>query len=293
MSAEQDEFLPLIAPRVTTAKTPVSLPVNWFTRIAPQLPDAMSTPEPAPSELPQTESGIASRAIFQMVEEVAAAERRMQMASRAEPPEIARMRLEAQQAAHQLIQQAHIQVNVLAEEARNEGYQQGYERGYADGEREAIQTETQRAEAERAACREDLAAFVALIEAERKRAWAEMEPQIIEMIFELAKQVIKQEVKVSYEPALSVIRNVLRRVADAGTLRIRVNAEDLEAVRGDREELLNLVDNIRHIEIIDDRRVGKGGCIVETGAGNIDARIETQLDEIGATIGEMLKSSGQ
>ena len=78
---------------------------------------------------------------------------------------------------------------------------------------------------------------------------------------------------------LSVTRNALRRVVEGGTLRIRVNAEDLQTVRGNREELLTLVDNIRHVEIIEDRRVGAGGCIVETDAGSIDARLETQLAE--------------
>jgi flagellar assembly protein FliH len=84
------------------------------------------------------------------------------------------------------------------------------------------------------------------------------------------------------------VRNALRRVSDSGSLRIRVHEDDLETVRANREELLSLVDGIPHVEIVSDRRVGAGGCVVETAGGNIDARIETQLETVGETLKQMV-----
>ena len=196
-----------------------------------------------------------------------------------EPPELMALREAAENAARELVGQAAVEARAIAAAAQRQGYAAGIAQGQAEGRQEAERAVRQQAEADRAAYREDIQAFIAHIEAERQRAWNEMEPQILGMVFELAKHVIKQEIEVSRDVSLAVVQNALRRVADAGNLRIRVHADDLQTIRGSREDLLTLVDNIRHVEIIEDRRVGPGGCIVETDAGNIDARLETQLAE--------------
>jgi flagellar biosynthesis/type III secretory pathway protein FliH len=77
-----------------------------------------------------------------------------------------------------------------------------------------------------------------------------------------------------------VIHNALRRITDKEQVRIRVSVSDAEQVKSLREELIAMTDGLRQLEIIDDRRVGDGGCVIETGAGTIDAKIETQFAEV-------------
>jgi flagellar assembly protein FliH len=84
--------------------------------------------------------------------------------------------------------------------------------------------------------------------------------------------------------AVAAVRHALLRSASAETVRIRVHAADLESVKAHREELLTLVDGIRQLEIVADRRVGPGGCVVETLGGVVDARVETQLDEVESAL---------
>ena len=72
-------------------------------------------------------------------------------------------------------------------------------------------------------------------------------------------------------------------------LRIRVHGNDLETVRTNRADLLTLVDGANHVEIIEDRRVEPGGCIIETNAGSIDARIETQLESVSDALKQMVQ----
>ena len=79
---------------------------------------------------------------------------------------------------------------------------------------------------------------------------------------------------------MSIIRNALRRVVDKENVRIRVSMSDSARVRGAKDDIMGIVDGLRHLEIIDDRRVGDGGCVIETNAGTIDAKIETQLAEV-------------
>jgi hypothetical protein len=46
------------------------------------------------------------------------------------------------------------------------------------------------------------------------------------------------------------------------------------------------VDGVRKLELVDDRRVGRGARIVESENGVMDARIKTQLDEVTRVVGE-------
>lgn len=276
------EFVPLDLPGMGGEKTPPTAPaapVNWFTQVAPALPEAVAAPKITPAQ-PVRNGSAAAAFGFRDVDVIKSEERERKRQREPEPPGIARLRQEAEQAAQKMIEQAQIDALAITEEAQQKGYQAGYQAGYTDGTRMAEQAVWQQAQIDRAAYRADIAAFIAHIEAERQRAWAEIEPQAIRLVFDLAKHVIKQEVEVSRDISLAVVQNALRRVADAGTLRIRVNPEDLQTVRGNREDLLTLVDNIRNVEIIEDRRVGVGGCIVETEGGNIDARLENQIAEV-------------
>ena len=44
------------------------------------------------------------------------------------------------------------------------------------------------------------------------------------------------------------------------------------------------MENIQNISIVEDSSIEKGGCIVETDFGAIDARISSQLSELEAQI---------
>jgi len=286
MRSSSNEFIPLDVPQLGKSKTggPPAAPISWFEHIAVEVPATPAAPKANPPTPPRSGDKTSVFAGFRNVDDIVREERERSLAGETEPPEVTAMRYEAEQAARELIAQAYTQVQAIEDKARQKGYKAGYQQGDQDGRHDAEQTVKQQALAEKTVYQEDIATFIAHIEAERQRAWDAMEPQIMSMVFDLAKHVIKQEIEVSREVALSVVRNALRRVADAGTLRIRVNAEDLQTIRGKREELLTLVDNIRHVEIIEDRRVGTGGCIIETDNGNIDARIETQLAEAASLL---------
>jgi flagellar assembly protein FliH len=59
---------------------------------------------------------------------------------------------------------------------------------------------------------------------------------------------------------------------------VRVNPADIDTMRQHRDKLMamNDIDNLR---VIEDQRVDRGGVVIETEAGTIDAKISTQLRE--------------
>jgi len=123
-------------------------------------------------------------------------------------------------------------------------------------------------------------AAVAEINVERERFLREAEPELLKLSFAIAEKVIARQVSEHPDIVLDLIRKSLRRIKDKSELRIRVNPEDLQLVKEARADLLAAVDGVEKIEVGDDRRVGRGGCIVESSNGTLDARIATQLREL-------------
>lgn len=278
-------FRPLIAPRVVSDKQEPAPPKSWFEVVAPTLPEGKVAPtEPSPPP----KAGGARPVQLRPVEEMASELRRHRAQAIKEPPEIAHLREEAILAAQELLDRTQRKALEIEEEAYRQGFEKGYNEGKNKGEKEARLEVTQQAEREREALIQDLQNFVDRVEAERRRIWAELEPQVTQLVLALAQKVIKQEVTASKEVALAVIKNALLRVADSHSLRIRVSPRDLETVRSHREALLEILDHLPHIEILSDRRVGDGGCVIETQNGNVDARIETQLTEIENAFGPIV-----
>jgi len=108
---------------------------------------------------------------------------------------------------------------------------------------------------------------------------------MVGLALDIARQVVKAELKQNPEVVRQVLTNAIRRITDKENVRVRVSVLDAPHVKEIRQDLLEIVDGLRHLEINDDRRVGAGGCVIETNAGTIDAKIETQFAEVARALG--------
>jgi flagellar assembly protein FliH len=112
------------------------------------------------------------------------------------------------------------------------------------------------------------------------------EQMIVQLAIAVAGTILRQEVKVNADLVRKLARESLRLVEDKKRVSIKVNPTDWDAIRGFEEEILSSVHGVKEWEIKEDHRITPGGCIIETDAGIIDAQLETQLAEIGATLME-------
>jgi len=69
---------------------------------------------------------------------------------------------------------------------------------------------------------------------------------------------------------------------------IRVNLSDLDLTTEHIKDFMGMVENVKSITVLEDSSVDKGGCIIETDFGQIDARISSQLHEIEENITELM-----
>src|SRR5665213_2214834 len=94
----------------------------------------------------------------------------------------------------------------------------------------------------------------------------------------IAERVLHQQIALDRGVVFEMAKTAIARLIERDTVTVRVNPADLERMREHRDELIAIGD-IRNLRLVEDQRVDRGGVVVDTDAGTIDARISTQLDE--------------
>ncbi len=83
------------------------------------------------------------------------------------------------------------------------------------------------------------------------------------------------------------VLQALRRVKGRGDVTIRVNLADVELTAEHTKDFMQAVESVKNITVAEDSSVERGGCIIETDFGAIDARISSQLNELETKILEI------
>lgn len=163
-------------------------------------------------------------------------------------------------------------VRAVEEEAR----QRGLAQGIAAAE-ESYQSKIAKVEAMAAALRQ-----------ERDTFFARIEPELVRLSVSIAEKILGRELELRPESVVDLVRNSIKRLRDREHLRVSVNPRDVAQVKEAREDLIAAVDGVRKLDIVEDRRVDPGGCVIESPNGTLDARIRTQIDEISRVLGDLM-----
>lgn len=173
---------------------------------------------------------------------------------------------------------ARMRAEAILEEAREYGYNTGREAGLAEA-RATVDPLIQRLE-------QDLAD----VKAEAQEFMNALEPQLLKLCLETVEKVIRHEIKTNPQVVIRIVKSCLRKVRESHEIRVRVNPSEVEIVRAHRNELLGAAEGVDAINILDDRKITPGGCIIETATGDFDATLETQLEKIENTLTETFEN---
>lgn len=117
-----------------------------------------------------------------------------------------------------------------------------------------------------------------------ERLQEEAEQNVVKLALAIAQRIVKRELAMDDEIIVRQIHEATRRVIGVERIKIRVNPKDEECVRQHRTKILATTDAVREVVIEEDETIERGGCIVESDAGNVDALIATQLERIEAAM---------
>jgi len=174
---------------------------------------------------------------------------------------------EAKRKAQEILEEAEREKESIKDKARKEGWEEGKRIG-----REEVQKEW----------REKVVLWeqeLQEIYSYREEMVEKMKEPLLELSFIIARKIIEREAE--REPFIeAMVEKALKKLSNRERVILRVSKEEYSLVREIREELMKRIDGIDYLEIQEDSRLKRGESLVETTFGSIDARVDTQLENI-------------
>jgi len=196
------------------------------------------------------------------------------------------LRQEAQDESDRLLDNARNEAEEILADAKKRvseqektGYDEGFKRGREEGFREG------NVEAERLIDR--LHIIIERTMDKRQEILSETEQQIVDLVLLMTRKIVKVISENQRNVVVSNVIQALRKVKGRGDVIIRVNMNDLGMTSQHTKDFLAAAENVKNISVVEDSTIDRGGCVIETDFGAIDARIVSQLNEIEQRILEV------
>ncbi len=162
-----------------------------------------------------------------------------------------------------------VEIRETAEkEAREKGHAEGFQKGELDA-REEFKPVLETTEN----IIQELSEF-------RKKMYPKMEREMIEMVVALVKKVIHFELSTKEDSVQEMIRLAVQAVLDKESMTIKINPADKEHAENFCPELQHLFGEIKNISFESNTGIERGGCIIETNFGTVDARMDKRGEQI-------------
>jgi len=104
-----------------------------------------------------------------------------------------------------------------------------------------------------------------------------LEAHAVDLGLFLAEKVVGGAIAVKPQLVVEAVRGALRGIVERERVTVLVHPDDLELVRDAMDGVRASLGGVEHCEVQAERRVSRGGAIVRTPDGDVDARVETKL----------------
>ncbi len=194
--------------------------------------------------------------------------------------EVKKLLEEAEKKASEKENEVKQQVDSLIQEARTKAFNEGREDGFKTGEEEVKRLIDR------------LHVIINSAIDKKKRIIENTEEQLIDLILLISRKVIKVISETEKNVVVENVKEALKKLGKETEITIRVNTKDLGLTTKNKREFISLVEALEHVKVEEDDRIGPGGCIIETAFGDVDARIQTQLQVVEEKIRELVPIKG-
>jgi len=191
---------------------------------------------------------------------------------------------DARQEADRLIAEAQRGVDELQNQAHDEAYRKGYEEGLGAGReegreqgaaeaREAVQPQFEQLQRSWLDALQRFESHLSdTVESSRET--------VLAFALKLAERVVHRVVEVDRSVIVDQVAAGIDFVLQPTTIQVRLHPEDAPLVRDVAPDLIHAIRTLEHIDLVEDESVTRGGCFITAGDGEVDARLETQLQRL-------------
>jgi len=159
---------------------------------------------------------------------------------------------------------------------------EAYEKGFAQGEKDGLEL----GEAKASRLISNLEVLLDEIRQLKHTIGKQYEKEIVDLVYAIAKKIVHTHLNFNETAVRDTIGSALELTAEKRDIVLKINPEDFEYVEKIRPELFSKQPNLKSLTVTPDAAVGRGGCLLETPTGDVDATIETQLERIHQSLSE-------
>jgi flagellar assembly protein FliH len=153
---------------------------------------------------------------------------------------------------------------------------EAYEKGFAAGEKAGFELGLKKAEV----LFSGLSGILDELSDFKTSLYGPCEHEMVGLSLAIARKVIQREVE-KKDSVLDCVRVAIKSVVAAGEIVIKVNPRDLEVLNDNKGEFSRFSGaGVKGLKIEADPEIDKGGCVIETNYGEVDASIGSVLADI-------------
>lgn len=161
--------------------------------------------------------------------------------------------------------------------------EEAFNKGLAQGREEVIAAQQERVEQVLDALRFAAEEMVRV----RRQDLDRMESETVRLALTIAKKIIGHDTEHG-QLIGEVVKAAMKKVADPRQLTLKLNPMDLDAVNAIRQQLVAGDDLGSVLDLEADDGIQRGGCIIETQLGDVDARIDQQIKIVEELLNDQL-----
>lgn len=134
------------------------------------------------------------------------------------------------------------------------------------------------------------AEHIAKIEEEIIKVRQELEKLLIPVALKAAKKIVGREIELSEDTIVDIVSTTLKAVSQHKKITIYVNKKDLDPLEHRRPRLKEIFESLEVLSLRERPDIARGGCIIETEAGIINAQLENQWSALERAFTSLMKA---
>lgn len=130
---------------------------------------------------------------------------------------------------------------------------------------------------------------IANLENEIVKVRQDLEKMLVPVALKAAKKIVGREIELSEDTIVDIVSSSLKTVSQHKKITIYVNKKDLDALEKGRSRVKEVFEALEVLSLRERSDVVRGGCIIETEGGIINAQLENQWNALEKAFANIMK----
>ena len=117
----------------------------------------------------------------------------------------------------------------------------------------------------------------------------ELQKKILPVALKAAKKIIGEELRLHEDRIVDIVIQSLKPVLQHHKIKIYANKQDIDILEKNKDRIKKILQQVKTFVIEERDDIERGGCIIETEAGIINAQLENQWQALEAAFEKFMK----